>query len=102
MTTEDFIRKVKKSVNIYDENADIILFGSRARGDNIKISDWDILILLDIEMNEEVKKQIRNELFEIELETEQVISTIIHSKDHWKLLSITPLYQNIENEGILF
>jgi hypothetical protein len=31
---------------------------------------------------------------------EQAISIIIHSKKEWTRFEITPLYQNIEKEGV--
>ena len=37
---------------------EIILFGSRARGDFEKDSDWDILVVLDCEINQNDKKEI--------------------------------------------
>ncbi|WEU40193.1 MAG: nucleotidyltransferase domain-containing protein [Candidatus Odinarchaeum yellowstonii] len=47
----------------------IILFGSRARGEATKYSDWDILIIVDDNMNfnekRELKKLIRKTLAEL-------------------------------------
>ena len=100
MNTNQFLNRIKDSVKQFDQNAEVILFGSRARKDNTSSSDWDFLILLNKKANEKIKDQIRDELFEIELESEQVISTIIHSKTSWTDLSITPLYDNIKKEGI--
>ena len=100
MESNDFLNKLKKTVKQFDSNADIILYGSRARNDYKQYSDWDFLILLNYAVNETLKEQIRNELFELELETDQIISTIIHSKQNWNDLSITPLHKNIEHDGI--
>ncbi len=38
---------VKQEVTKIDPKAEIILFGSRARGDFRMDSDWDFLVLLD-------------------------------------------------------
>jgi uncharacterized protein len=100
MTKRDFLDRIQNKVRHLDKNAEIILFGSRARNDNSNDSDWDFLILLDIPANESTKEKIRNELFEIELESDQVISSIIHSKSTWTDLSITPLYEIIQKEGV--
>jgi predicted nucleotidyltransferase len=100
MDSKNFLYKLKTRVKQFDKDADIILYGSRARGDNNLNSDWDFLILLNFAVNESLKEQIRDELFEMELETDQVISTIIHSKNNWKDLSITPLYKNIKHDGV--
>lgn len=71
-----------------------------ARGDAHTDSDWDFLILLSGEATEVLKRQIRDALFEVELETDEIISSIIKNKGKWENFKITPLYQNIEAEGI--
>lgn len=101
MENRDFLNKVKGTIKKIDIDAIIILFGSRARGDFNETSDWDLLILLNKPVDEKLKVQIRNKLFETELETEQVISTIIHSRQIWESLNITPLYETIKKEGVI-
>ena len=92
--------KVKQSVKAVDPNARVILFGSRARGDHQRTSDWDFLILTSREADEPMKQQIRDRLIDTELEAEEVISAIIFSQTKWKGYQITPLYKNIAKEGL--
>ena len=99
-TRKEILFKIKKTVSELDPGARVILFGSRARGDYGKESDWDLLILTSIPATEENKRNFRYHLLDIELETEQAISTLIHHHDHWKNYSITPLYEIIEKEGL--
>jgi predicted nucleotidyltransferase len=42
---QQLLVRVKEIVHQYDPRADIILYGSRARGDATPDSDWDHLIL---------------------------------------------------------
>jgi len=77
-----------------------MLFGSRARGDYKSTSDWDFLILLQIGVTEELKDKIRDNLFDLELEADEVVSSIIQSKSKWDELAITPLHQIIQKEGL--
>lgn len=100
MESTEFLDKIQSGIRKFDKNAEIILFGSRARGDFQRESDWDLLILLTRLINEEIKEKIRDELFEIELETEQSISSIIQSEKSWNDFYITPFYQNIKKEGV--
>jgi uncharacterized protein len=100
MNSSEFLNKINSTIRQFDKNAEIILYGSRARGDFRPDSDWDILILLDTSVDENLKEKIRDGLFEIELETNQVITSIIKSKKRWKNLFITPLHKNIDKEGI--
>ncbi len=92
---------VKNEVNKIDKEAEVILFGSRARGDFSGESDWDFLILLSLEDTETIKRKIRDKLFEIELATDEIISSLIENKKKWNDYQVTPLYKNIEKEGLL-
>lgn len=97
------LRLIKARINDKDPTARIILFGSRARGQAGKNSDWDILILVDQNMiNRDAEREYRDILFEIEMETGEAISTFVFSKADWEnKYAITPLYQNIRKEGVL-
>ena len=100
MNRQELIKRVKESVKSVDPKARVILFGSRARGNNDEKSDWDFLILVSEKADENIKQQIRSKLIETELEAEQVVSTIIYSKVQWPKYKITPLYKNISREGL--
>ena len=94
------IRKVKEKVLAIDSEAKITLFGSRARGDARKDSDWDFLILMDSPVNFHLKNKLRNELYDIELETGEIIGTIIENKEDWDRKIVTDIHKNIAKEGI--
>ncbi len=94
------LERIRAEIHSIEENAQVILFGSRARGDNREDSDWDFLILMDQEITAALKDEIRERLYEIELETGEVISTIIHQKNEWAERAVTPIHQIIEEEGL--
>lgn len=100
---EAIIKKVKEIVYRYDSNADIILFGSRARGDYEEESDWDFLILSSLPASEELKRKVRRDILEeIEWKTFEVIQTIWHNKQEWENdYAVTNIYESIKAEGIL-
>jgi len=84
-----------------DPKAQVIIFGSRARGDAKKESDWDILILTDYPVSTEIERSFRNNLFDIEIETGEVFSTFVYQKRVWNTKhKVTPLYRNIKREGV--
>lgn len=93
---------IKERIKQKNPSADIILFGSHARGQSHKDSDWDILILLNQpDVSRMIVKEYRDELFDVELEIGEPISTFVFSKSEWEQKhEITPLYQNIKREGI--
>ena len=98
----DITQKIKARIRQKNPQADIVLYGSHARGQSHKDSDWDILILLNQpNVNRLVEKEYRDELFDIELEIGEPISTFVFSKSDWeRKYQMTPLYQNIKREGI--
>ena len=94
--------KIKETVMAEYNDAKVVLFGSRARGTESKESDWDILILLNkqtVSLKDE--QSIRHKIYDIELETEQSISTFVFPINDWNTkLSVTPLFANVLKEGI--
>ncbi len=96
------VKKISERIKLLDAHAEVILFGSHARGDARQDSDWDILILVNKEKSSrKIEKPYRDQLFELELEIGQPISTFVYSKESWeKDYSFTSLYQNIQQEGI--
>ena len=94
--------KIKTAITQEDADAKVILFGSRAKGTETSESDWDILVLLNkphISFKDEQK--IRHKLFDIELEAGQTIATFVYSIADWNSrFSVTPLYLNIQREGV--
>jgi predicted nucleotidyltransferase len=101
MTKRDIIlTTVKKRIKSVDPNAKIILFGSRARNDAHKNSDWDFLILTEKNPDRTFRNKIYDELFELELETDEVVTGIIQNIESWHEYSNTPIYQNILRDGV--
>jgi uncharacterized protein len=93
---------VKKRVHRIDPNADIVFYGSRVRGEAKKYSDWDFLVLVDQAVDRNLTIKIRNSMYEIELETDEILSTIVRSKQEWysPRYSVLPFKHNVESEGI--
>jgi uncharacterized protein len=96
---EYILSVVKKRIRAVDPNARILLFGSRARKDASPDSDWDFLILTDFEVDRILRNRIYDELFETELETDQVLTGIIQNKEQREEYKSIPIYQNISQDG---
>lgn len=102
MNKEKIKQRIKAAIKAVESNAEIILFGSRARGTETSESDWDILVLLDkANVTYKDEQKIKHKVYEVELEVEESISTFVYSLLDWNTkMSITPLYRNILKEGI--
>lgn len=93
---------IRDRIKIVDPDAQAIIFGSRARGDAKHDSDWDILILTNYPVSMKVEDDFRDQLFDLEIETGQILSLFIYQKSDWNTRhKITPLYADIQKEGIL-
>lgn len=96
----------KETQELYGEKlAQIILFGSCARGDADAESDIDIMVLLDMSTDEAQRE--RSKVTEIsnridsEFGYDILIAPIVQSKSVFlKYKNVLPFYMNVEREGI--
>jgi uncharacterized protein len=102
MEHEQITQRIKTIVHREDPKAQVILYGSRARGDYSAESDWDFLILLTkANVSYKDEQNIRHKIYEVELETGESISTFVYSLENWNTrLRITPFYRSVSSEGI--
>jgi len=99
--TRNISRLIKQHVAELDPNADVVLYGSRARGDDHIDSDWDILVLTDSQSDIHSERRFRHKLYDLELETGESFSVLVYSKHDWhKRQNITPFYRNVSREGL--
>ena len=99
---QHIIQLIRQKVNEIDNTAEVILYGSRARGDNKRDSDWDVMILLKQKnVDKKIEQTFRHHLLDIELEIGVPVSVFVYSKSDWEgKYSITPLFRSIKKEGI--
>ncbi len=99
---EQILQRIIMVVNNNAPDSEVYLYGSQARGNSKKFSDWDLLILLNTpNVSFDFETKFMDEFYELELETGEIFSPLIYSKNDWRSnYSITPLYENIQREGI--
>ena len=102
MSRKEIVEKAKLAIRSVEPDAEIILFGSEARGDARPDSDIDLLVLLSGD-----KKSVDREaeffgpLCLLEGETGISISPKIYLKKDWENRPfVTPFYLNVMREGI--
>lgn len=102
MSSNDVIEGIKQVAHrVLPGGADIILFGSRARGDARKDSDWDILILIDGANASGVDfDNYAYPFVEYGWSVGEQVNPLIYSYADWKKRSITLFYKNVQSEGV--
>ena len=100
---KDILFRIKNQVIATEPKAEIILYGSYARGDNTVDSDIDLLIILDIEkITGEIEKRVTYPLYDIEFDTGKIISPFVVSRKKWESQhKIIPFYENVLKDGVL-
>jgi len=99
--TKEISNRIREYINLIDATAEVILYGSRARGDEHDYSDWDILILTDYPTDLKAEAKFRDKLYDLELETGESFSVFAYSKNEWfTRQKSTPFFNNVSHEGI--
>jgi predicted nucleotidyltransferase len=94
--------KIKEAVISFDPEAEVYIYGSRARGDASPESDWDVMVITPHTVTPQLKRSIRHALYEIEWEHGCVISSIIRSRGEWNTtrMRMTPFYRNVTRNAV--
>jgi uncharacterized protein len=79
--------------------AQLILFGSRARGEGEADSDFDFLVVVD-QFSEVLENQVLDLAYEMLDRHGAVVSAIVVQANHFQNLRWEPLYMNVRKEGI--
>jgi len=97
------LRDLKKNLEhlLGDRLVNILLFGSRARGDFSDESDIDVAIIVR-ELTQKLKDKILDEVAQLELEYDMPISLLVFSEEDYHHLKKRErrIVLDIEREGI--
>ena len=93
---------IKESVMKADPSAQVILYGSRARGDERSDSDWDIVIIVDRERTDfNTFLTLGNPLYDLADEQGVEINPVIYTTRQWNEANPSLFKHNVLTEGIV-
>ncbi|MBT8364071.1 MAG: nucleotidyltransferase domain-containing protein, partial [Deltaproteobacteria bacterium] len=97
---------IKQAVDVLREHfpvEEVILFGSKSRGDDEKHSDIDLLIITARKLHWKEEKTIVELLFDVGMEYDVIFSPLFVSSQEWNkgIFTEFPVYQEIIRDGAL-
>ena len=80
----------------------VVLFGSKARGDDGPDSDIDLLVLTGRKLSWDEQREMTRSLFKLEMEMGVLISLVVYPLEEWEhgIYQATPLRWEIDAEGV--
>lgn len=104
MTAKDrqILQQLKVKVAARLPLSRVILFGSRARGDNAPDSDVDVLVVLEGEVSRDAEAYVRFCAWELGYENGMVIFPLVVARKEWEegLTSASLLAVAVSREGV--
>ena len=103
LRTQEIIDAIRPELQrVVPEGSQVLLFGSRARGDEREDSDFDILVLLDREGRATTEDNMGvgydvNVLF---WNRDYDVGTLVQTKKEWSNQYFTPFYHNVMKEAV--
>jgi predicted nucleotidyltransferase len=97
------LQRCKKAVTDVVGDAEVILYGSRARGDAQEDSDYDILVIVDGPVNMALEERILSKVYPLELDTGAMLTLIVYNRQQWDsaLYRAMPFHKNVDREGVV-
>ena len=98
----ELLQKCKEAIEDVVSDAEVVLYGSRARGDAREDSDYDILVLTDEPASMSMEEKLVESLLPMELDSGKVLTIITYNRQQWDtpLYRAMPLHKNIDREGV--
>jgi len=99
----ELLKRCKNAIRQVVPDAEVILYGSHARGDANEYSDYDILILVDGPADILMHEKMIESIYPLELDTGAVLTLAIYNKQQWDtpLYRAMPFHKNIDREGVV-
>ncbi len=96
------ILELKRELTKRFINAEVVVYGSKARGEAEPESDIDVLILLQDDVDDRLREEVFHLAYKIELIYEVVFGILVQSKSFWNSprAKSMPIHHCIDKEGV--
>lgn len=95
------VELIRTTIREQDPHAEIILYGSRARGEAHEGSDWDVIVLLNKpKLSFKERGNIGYTLWTKGFDAGEEINTFEFTKKEWEEAPLTMFKYNVMKEGI--
>lgn len=103
MERNQVIDRIKQvAAQVLPNGSTLYLYGSRARGDWHKDSDWDLLILFDkSELTDSDYDNVSFPFTMLGWQIGELISPQMYTKKEWDSISFLPYHKNVEHDKII-
>ena len=102
MERQEIIDSIKHlGASTLPKGSSLLLYGSQARGDTHKGSDWDLLILLDKPSLSYQDYGVGYPFRCLGWDIDEEINPQVYSKQEWDEFSYTPFHKNVEQDKIV-
>jgi predicted nucleotidyltransferase len=99
---ERLLAECKAVIREVAPEAELILYGSRARGDAQEDSDYDLLVLVERGGDMDLERAIVDRLVPLEVRTGKVLTVLVYGRSQWDsaLYRAMPFHKNVTREGV--
>lgn len=99
-------RAIAEAVEVLQKSlpvAQVVLFGSKSRGDDDPESDIDLLVLTHRPVSRAERHAAVDALFDIQLRHDVVLSPLVVAAEEWRagMLSALPIHDEVEEHGVI-
>jgi predicted nucleotidyltransferase len=94
------LHEVKQIVQKFLPAAEVVLYGSVARGTQDAESDYDILVLTDKSLTTKEEDVVEEALYDLQLAKGVLICTIFYEKEFWRKHPNMPFHRKVDQDAV--
>jgi len=94
------LAETKNIIQRFLPTAEVLLYGSAARGTHGPESDYDVLVLTEEPISNAEEDRVRDAVYDLQVARDKLISTFFFAKDFWEKHTNMPFHQEVDRDAI--